>query len=76
MVVAAARLGAWVLRGVVRWMHLARYREDVIVHFMRSRDVDPAGRRITMDNIASTAAFLQSKGIAHRTVSLTVGSTP
>jgi len=44
--------------------------------FMRSRDVDPAGRRITMDNIASTAAFLQSKGIAHRTVSLTVGSTP
>ena len=43
--------------------------------FMRSRDVDPAGRRITMDNIASTAAFLQSRGIAHRTVDLTVGST-
>ena len=41
--------------------------------FMRSKGVDPTGRRIKMDNIASTNAFLDSHGIAHRIVDLTVG---
>lgn len=43
--------------------------------FMRSRDVDPTGRRIMMDNIASTAAFLQTHGIDQQVVDLTVSAT-
>jgi len=43
--------------------------------FMRSRDIDPEGRRITMDNIASTGRFLAVHGINHRVVDLTVGAT-
>ncbi|MEE2906548.1 MAG: 4-hydroxy-3-methylbut-2-enyl diphosphate reductase [Planctomycetota bacterium] len=42
--------------------------------FMRSRDVDPTGRRIMMDNIASTAAFLESHGIDQEVVDLTVSA--
>lgn len=42
--------------------------------FMRSRDVDPAGRRIMMDNIASTAAFLESHGVDQQVVDLTVSA--
>jgi 4-hydroxy-3-methylbut-2-enyl diphosphate reductase len=41
--------------------------------FMRSRGVDPTGRRIKMDNIAATDAFLKSHDIEHRIVDLTVG---
>jgi len=49
--------------------------------FMRSRNVNPTGRRISMDNIASTNAFLQHHGIPHPVIDMTVsagngGSTP
>jgi hypothetical protein len=40
---------------------------------MRSRDVNPDGRRITMDNITATARFLSSQHIPHRVVDLTMG---
>ena len=40
--------------------------------FMRSRGVDPSGRRILMDNIASTANFIESHGIDQQIVDLTV----
>jgi 4-hydroxy-3-methylbut-2-enyl diphosphate reductase len=43
--------------------------------FMRSRDIDPADRKITMDNAASLDGFLEQNGITHRTVDLTVGSS-
>ncbi|MDP7070891.1 MAG: 4-hydroxy-3-methylbut-2-enyl diphosphate reductase [Phycisphaerales bacterium] len=43
--------------------------------FMRSRSIDPEGRRITMDNIASTEAFLSGHDIPHRIVNLTVGAS-
>ncbi|MDP6987344.1 MAG: hypothetical protein QGG74_04795, partial [Phycisphaerales bacterium] len=43
--------------------------------FMRERGIDPAGRRITMDNITATAKFLTSKHIPHRVVDLTVGAS-
>jgi 4-hydroxy-3-methylbut-2-enyl diphosphate reductase len=43
--------------------------------FMRSRDVDPTGRRITMDNAAEIDAWLSEQNIRHRTVDLTVGVT-
>ncbi len=42
--------------------------------FMRSRDVNPDGRRIMMDNIASTAAFLESHGIDQQVVDLTISA--
>lgn len=42
--------------------------------FMRTRDVDPDGRRIMMDNIASTAAFLESHGIDQQVVDLTISA--
>jgi len=41
---------------------------------MRTRDVDPTGRRIMMDNIASTAAFLESHGIDQQVVDLTISA--
>lgn len=43
--------------------------------FMRARGVDPTGRRIAMDNIADTEAFLSSHGIAQRVVDLTVNAS-
>ena len=42
--------------------------------FMRSRNVDPEGRRIMMDNIAATAAFLESHGIDQQVVDLTISA--
>ncbi|TVQ56809.1 MAG: 4-hydroxy-3-methylbut-2-enyl diphosphate reductase, partial [Phycisphaerales bacterium] len=44
--------------------------------FMRSRDIDPTGRRIHMDNIAAINSWLDQHDIPHRTVDLTVGATP
>ncbi len=43
--------------------------------FMRSRGVDPTGRRITMDNITATARFLTTQRIPHRVVDLTVSAS-
>jgi 4-hydroxy-3-methylbut-2-enyl diphosphate reductase len=43
--------------------------------FMRSRGVDPAGRRITMDDIAASEAWLDEMQIPHRTIDLTIGAT-
>ncbi len=43
--------------------------------FMRSRGVDPAGRRITMDNIAATERFLEAHDVSHSVVDLTIGSS-
>jgi 4-hydroxy-3-methylbut-2-enyl diphosphate reductase len=43
--------------------------------FMRSRGVDPTGRRISMDTISDTTAFLDAHGIAQRVVNLTVNTT-
>ncbi|MDP7029723.1 MAG: 4-hydroxy-3-methylbut-2-enyl diphosphate reductase [Phycisphaerales bacterium] len=43
--------------------------------FMRSRGVDPTGRRIAMDNIASTRLFLTENDIEHRVVDLTVSAS-
>lgn len=42
---------------------------------MRSRGIDPTGRRISMDIGAKTTEWLEERGIAHRTVDLTVGAT-
>ncbi|MCH2137496.1 MAG: 4-hydroxy-3-methylbut-2-enyl diphosphate reductase [Phycisphaerales bacterium] len=42
--------------------------------FMRSRGVDPAGRRITMDDIAATNTFLSDHGIRHSVVDLTISA--
>jgi len=43
--------------------------------FMRDRGIDPAGRRITMDNAASLAQCLDEHRITHRTIDLTIGAT-
>jgi 4-hydroxy-3-methylbut-2-en-1-yl diphosphate reductase len=43
--------------------------------FMRTRDIDPTGRRIRMDNIAAINSWLDEHDIPHRTVDLTVGAT-
>ncbi|MHC4990035.1 MAG: 4-hydroxy-3-methylbut-2-enyl diphosphate reductase [Planctomycetota bacterium] len=43
--------------------------------FMRDRGIDPAGRRITMDNAASIERWLADHDIAVRTVDLTVHAT-
>ena len=43
-------------------------------HFMRSRGIDPSGRRIQMDKTASIDSFLDGHGIAHRRVDLTVSA--
>ncbi len=42
--------------------------------FMRSRDIDPEGRRITMDDMASTNRFLDEHGIPYNVVDLTVSA--
>jgi 4-hydroxy-3-methylbut-2-enyl diphosphate reductase len=44
--------------------------------FMRSRDIDPSGRRITMDDAAAIEAWLDARDIPHRTVDLTIGASP
>ncbi|MCP4759096.1 MAG: 4-hydroxy-3-methylbut-2-enyl diphosphate reductase [Planctomycetes bacterium] len=43
--------------------------------FMRSRSIDPDGRRITMDNIASTNEFLARHSVPHQVISLTIGAS-
>ncbi len=43
--------------------------------FMRSRGVDPTGRRITRDTSASLDRWLRENGIPHRTIDLTVKRT-
>jgi 4-hydroxy-3-methylbut-2-enyl diphosphate reductase len=43
--------------------------------YMRSRGVDPEGRRITMDDLASTNRFLDEHDIPYTVVDLTVGSS-
>ena len=43
--------------------------------FMRGRDIDPSGRRITMDNAKAIDEWLTANGITHRTIDLTVGAT-
>jgi 4-hydroxy-3-methylbut-2-enyl diphosphate reductase len=42
---------------------------------MRGRGIDPTGRRITMDIGAKATEWLEERGIANRTVDLTVGAT-
>lgn len=42
--------------------------------FMRTRDIDPEGRRITMDDMASTNRFLDDHGIPYSVVDLTVSA--
>ncbi|MHC5024169.1 MAG: 4-hydroxy-3-methylbut-2-enyl diphosphate reductase [Planctomycetota bacterium] len=44
-------------------------------NLMRERGIDPAGRRIAMDNSAALSDWLTGQGIDHRTVDLTVGMT-
>ena len=43
--------------------------------FMRSRGIDPTGRRIAMDNAAAIDAWLDEHDILHRTVDVTIGVT-
>ncbi|MBT5658288.1 MAG: 4-hydroxy-3-methylbut-2-enyl diphosphate reductase [Phycisphaerae bacterium] len=43
--------------------------------FMRSRGVDPDGRRIAMDNISSTARFLTEQEVRHSVVDVTIGAS-
>jgi 4-hydroxy-3-methylbut-2-enyl diphosphate reductase len=43
--------------------------------FMRGRGVDPTGRSITMDNVASIETWLGEHDIPFKTVSLSVGAT-
>jgi 4-hydroxy-3-methylbut-2-enyl diphosphate reductase len=43
--------------------------------FMRDRGIDPAGRRITMNNVGALKQWLDEHGIEHRTVDLTVRAT-
>jgi 4-hydroxy-3-methylbut-2-enyl diphosphate reductase len=42
--------------------------------FMHSRDIDPTGRRIRMDNAKAIDEWMSSHGIAHHTVDLTVSA--
>lgn len=42
---------------------------------MRRRDVDPAGRRIAMDNTAALDQWLADRGIEHRTIDVTIEAT-
>jgi len=44
-------------------------------HFMRQRDIDPTGRRISMDNAAAIKQWLREHDIPLTTVDLTVGAT-
>ncbi len=41
---------------------------------MRSRGIDPSGRRIAMDNARHLDEWLEARGIPHRTVDLTVSA--
>jgi 4-hydroxy-3-methylbut-2-enyl diphosphate reductase len=43
--------------------------------FMWSRDIDPSGRRITMDDIAASERWLTEHGIPHRTIDLTISAS-
>jgi 4-hydroxy-3-methylbut-2-enyl diphosphate reductase len=43
--------------------------------FMRSRDIDPSGRRIHMDNAKAIEDWLSSHDVPVRTVNLSVGAT-
>ena len=40
---------------------------------LRERGIDPEGRRISLDRERDTAVFLEERGIAHHTVTLTIG---
>lgn len=42
---------------------------------LRTRGIDPDGRRISLDRERDTAAFLASRNIPHHTVALTIGQT-
>lgn len=41
--------------------------------FMREKDVDPKGRRITMDDLATTNRFMDEHHIPYKVIDLTVG---
>lgn len=43
--------------------------------FMRTRDIDPEGRRIAMDDLAATNRFLDGHGIPYSVVDLTVSAS-
>ncbi len=43
--------------------------------FMRSRGIDPAGRRITMDLAGALTAWLAERDIPHKTVDVTIGAS-
>lgn len=43
--------------------------------FMRSRGIDPTGRSISRDDARTMEEWLSAKGVEHRTVALTVGTT-
>ncbi|MBC24065.1 MAG: 4-hydroxy-3-methylbut-2-enyl diphosphate reductase [Phycisphaerae bacterium] len=58
------------------------YREQVefglpgtLKQLMRSRSIDPTGRRIKMDTGTEINEWLESQGISHRTIDLTVRET-
>ena len=42
--------------------------------FMRRREVNPEGRKITMDNAAEIDRWLTQNGIAHETIDLTISA--
>jgi len=42
--------------------------------FMRQRDINPDGRKITMDNAAEIDRWLSRNGIAHETIDLTISA--
>jgi len=44
-------------------------------HFMRDNGVDPEGRRIVRDDAVALDSWLESQGITHRTVGMTIGAT-
>jgi 4-hydroxy-3-methylbut-2-enyl diphosphate reductase len=43
--------------------------------FMRSRGINPDGRRIAMDNISATTRFLTKQNIHHSVVDVTIGAS-
>lgn len=43
--------------------------------FMRSRGINPDGRRIAMDNISATSRFLTEQDIQHSVVDVTIGAS-
>ncbi len=44
-------------------------------NFMRANGVNPDGRRIVRDDAVALDAWLESQGVVHRTVGMTVGVT-